>query len=184
MKPVAIGVIRTSHGVGGAVKVFSLSGETTHFFALTEVELRHGAQRSQVSIDWCRSHGDALLLKFVGVDTPEAAKRLSGAEIWVDRQAAAPLHTNEHYVSDLVGLRVVAVRGESLDGYPVVGDGSRAQADLGTVEAVYDGAQAPLLSIRTANGMRLVPFMQQFVGTVDLVSGTVELTAPWILDFE
>jgi 16S rRNA processing protein RimM len=170
---IAIGAVRGPHGIHGAVKVHSFSGETGHFRALTEVELRHGEHRQRMAIRSVTVQHRTPVLQFAGVETPEAARRWSGYEIRVPRDQAAPLATDEYYVDDLVGMDLVA--------------GNTAVA---VVTAVCDGAQAPLLEVRRLGDAGpegptlLVPFMDRFVGPVDPEKRRIPLEAPWVLDTE
>jgi 16S rRNA processing protein RimM len=126
--------------------------------------------RSEVEVLSVAVHGTTPVLRFDGVETPEAARKLTGCEIVVPREAAAGLQSGEYYVVDLVGL-VVRANGEV----------------RGTVTSVVEAAQAPLLEIEPAHGggrPALVPFMDRYVGLVDLAAGSIEVREPWILDFE
>ncbi|TVR69763.1 MAG: 16S rRNA processing protein RimM [Spirochaetaceae bacterium] len=165
----AIGIIRRPHGLKGALKVFSFSGETKHFAGLREVELRRDSARLRYAVTSVEIHNDTPVLFLDGVSDPDIAQTLRGYELWVPRELAAPLKEGEYYVRDLVGLNVVVGRDP-----------------IGTVVAVVDGSQAPLLEISREGrkGTLLVPFMDPFVGVPQEQSRTVEILEPWILDTE
>jgi 16S rRNA processing protein RimM len=110
------------------------------------------------------------LLKFKGIDSPEAAKALSGAELLVERQNAAPLSSDEYYIEDLCGLTLVSTTGYSA----AVG---------GIIAGVVEGGGGYLLDVTLPTGeQRLVPFRHEFVGKIDLEAATVELLVDWILE--
>ena len=46
-----VGIIRAVHGLAGKVKVESTSGETQHFFTLTDVTLRKGEKEIRQRIE-------------------------------------------------------------------------------------------------------------------------------------
>lgn len=172
MPSMRIGALRRPHGVRGAVKVESYSGESDHFRTLREIELVGPRdERVVMTVSSVAVHNGVPVLTFDEVDTPESIRRYSGWEIVVERTAAAPLNDDEYYVADLIGAEVV------------VGNDR-----VGTVIAVAEGAQAPLLEMRRTespdSGTVLIPFMERFVGTVDVVGGRVELKERWILDSE
>ncbi len=156
----AIGTIRTSHGVSGFLKVRSLSGEVGHFSRLETVYI--GSQAAPIPFEVeqvAPSKGGDVLLKLKGIDTPEDARRLSGKDIWADRGEAAPLKEGEYYLADLAGCRILS-RG----------------AEVGRVKAVIEGGSADLLEVVDAEGRTfLVPFLDRFVGEVDVQQGTIEL---------
>lgn len=162
-----IGAVRRPHGVKGAVKVISFSGETEHFLRLQDVELRKGETGRRYTVESVEIHHRTPVITFAGVTSPEDARSLAGWEIWVPAEQAAPLSADEYYVAELVGMRLVAPDGTT-----------------GAVVAVADGLQAPLLEIEWEGRTALVPFMAPFIGAVDRAERTVELLTPWVLDTE
>lgn len=162
----AIGRIRTSHGLGGDLRVASYSGETDHFSTLKEVELRHGDRRKTFAVERVRATAGHLLVKLAGIDSPEEAKGYSGWEIVVEREAAAPLGENEYYLSDLCKCDVVK-RGRR----------------LGSILSVCEGGGGDMLEVQVPSGKRFfVPFRNEFVGKVDIAKRTVEIEADWLLE--
>jgi 16S rRNA processing protein RimM len=105
-------------------------------------------------------------MKFAGVDAPEEAKALKGAEIIADRVHAAPLKPGEFYVEDLKGLEVA-------------GDGEV----LGRIMDIIEGGGGELAEIRLNSGeVRLVPFRGEFFGDISLKTGKAALLERWILE--
>jgi 16S rRNA processing protein RimM len=163
---VAIGKVRTSHGLRGEVKVHSYSGVWSHFEALKEVTLEKGAVQKVLVVESTRWSGDNLLLKFRGIDQPEAAKLLADFEFWVPKELAAPLEEGEVYLKDLIGCQVVHE--------------GKVQ---GTVTSFLEGGHVELLEVVKTDGSKAVlPFEDRYVGTIDLTGRTVELRVEWILD--
>ncbi|MDR2489980.1 MAG: ribosome maturation factor RimM [Spirochaetaceae bacterium] len=162
-------------GVEGFVKVRSLSGETEHLLARTELRLRFTAGQGDgtktYTVEQIRRFGgadDVLLIKFAGVDTPEAAKKLQSAEIITPREESAPLADDEFYIEDLKGL---AVRG--LDG-----------SDYGHIENIVEGGGGQLVELLLPEGAsRLVPFRHEFFGEVSVEHGFAVLIRPEIIGF-
>jgi len=157
-------------GVKGALKVQSYSGEYAHLASLKSVLLGPEGKPELavptriVAVDASARGMSAI---FAGYDTPERARALTGMELFLPREAASPLAENEWYIHDLVGLRL------TLSGEPV-----------GEVVAVLDGGADPLLEVKPSKGGAacLVPFRNEFIGAVDLDSGTMELLAGWLLE--
>jgi 16S rRNA processing protein RimM len=165
MAAIAIGRVRTSFGLDGSVKVESFSGETAHFLRLDEVEIRNGESVTRLNVERTRCAGRTPIMKFEGVDTREAARAMAGAELWVEREFAAELSENEFYTADLVGLTV------RFDG-----------ADIGTIASVLDGTNGELLEIELEGKKVLVPFLDRFVGQVNIEDGYLELRVRWIVE--
>ncbi len=175
----AIGRLGSPHGVHGDLKVKSYSGEFAHFLDLVELDLEPARDEGSpaarerpvprilhVRVRRIEEGPGGLLAAFQGYDSPEAARALTGMEIVVPRDKAAPLGPDEWYVADLVGLELVH-EGKS----------------LARVVSVIEGGPDPWLEAELEGGRRaLVPFRKEFVGAVDVPAGSIELLAPWLLD--
>ena len=158
MEKLAIGKIRTSHGLKGYLKVVSFSGETDHFFKLDSVLLKGKNRQRTFAVEEIKTFGTTVLLKLEGIDSPEDGKKLSGWEIWVEKEFAAPLKKGEYYVSDMVGCKVLF-----------------EENVVGTVKGVTDSSADDLLEVSTEKGLFYVPFRNEFVGEVNIPDGTIVL---------
>lgn len=176
MESLVTGVVRSSHGLDGFVKVETASGEVEHFASLDEVVLRTGGPggpERRLVIEAAEGNAQCLLLKFRGIDTPEQAKTLAGSEILVPRDMACPLKKGEYYVSDLCQC-VLVYEGTT----------------VGTITDVLEGGAGDLLEVTLAESAepgkarpkRLVPMRKEFIGKIDLKARTVELMHRWILE--
>jgi len=151
-------------GLTGRLKIESTSGEKDHFLGLKKVALRLGHLEKEYVIEDIFTA--PLSVKFAGIDSPDAAKTLTGAEILVPREQAAPLREGEFYIEDLRGLKVIA-----------------ESKTIGIISDVIEGGGGFLAELLLASGeKRLVPFRNEFFGSVDPVSGQVELLTSWILE--
>jgi 16S rRNA processing protein RimM len=166
-----VGLIGSPFGLKGFVKVRSLSGETDHLTARTELTLRQDGREKVYTVEaWEIRAGPSpvLLMKFAGIGAPEEAKTLMGAEIIAGRTHAAPLKPGEFYVEDLKGLELAAA-----------GDGEV----LGRVTDILEGGGGELAEIRLNSGeTRLVPFRKEFFGDISLETGKAVLLERWILE--
>lgn len=147
----AIGRLKTAHGVRGEVKVEVWSDLPDRFWQLDRLLLVSDANESWFDVQGVREGPKGLLVKLKGIDTPEAAK------VWINavikaRPVDTPLPEETWYTEDLVGLQVTDTHGQS----------------VGTVKAVWPGAQ-DLLEVTTADGRDvLIPFVQAWVPEVDM----------------
>jgi 16S rRNA processing protein RimM len=154
-------------GVKGFVKAKPLSGEPEHLERLETATLRRLKDEQTFYIEEIRIIGKALAIKFRGIETPEAAKALSGAELLVDRDHAAPLGKDEYYVEDLRGLPIYNLRGEI----------------LGEILDVLEGGNGQLIEALLSGGAtRLVPFRNEFFGEVDPEKRRAVLLNEWVLE--
>ena len=157
---IAIGIIRTSFGLRGELKVRSLSGEWEHFLTLKEIYLKNKTGNLlHYQVESVRLQKDTILLKLAGINTPEQGRTLSGTEIWVERQWASPKAEDEYYHADLCTCEVYI-----------------KQEKLGRIKSVIDGNASELLEVITKQGrVILIPFIDRYVGTVDIEQQKVYL---------
>ena len=162
-----IGKIGAAHGVHGFLKVHSFSGELDHMLSLSEVTVRQGNKERHLKIEESKAFPPAVLMRFSGFNNPQEAKTLTGAELLVNRSQASPLYEGEFYVEDLKGLVVLAEEGES----------------LGIITDIVEGGGSDLAELKLNDGkIRLVPFMQEFIGEINQDKGFVVLKNLWILE--
>jgi len=153
----------------GFVKVKPFSGETAHFSRLKTLTLRHDERETPYNVAEVIKRNGFLLIRFEGIDSPEAAATLNGAEIIAGREYAAPLQKGEYYIEDLKGLAVTDESGKV----------------LGTISDVVDGGGGQLAEVKLASGeKRFAPFRKEFFGDLSLDKGTLILLQPWILELD
>jgi 16S rRNA processing protein RimM len=157
-------------GLKGWLKITSPSGETAHLRSLKRVFLRDGTEYAVEGVSLA-----PLSVKLKGIDGPEAARLLGGAEMLVPRAEAAPLGDGEFYVEDLRGLEVFTLSG---------GPGTdTAGGPVGYIADVIEGGGGFLVEILFPSGeKKLVPFRNGFFGPVDPLSRRIELLETWILE--
>jgi 16S rRNA processing protein RimM len=162
----SIGTVKAAFGVEGFLAVSSHSGEFGHFKGLTGVTLLLGGKRRAAVIEATRVTGKGILVRFKGLDTPETARSLVGAEILVPRSAAAPLAAGQCYVVDLIGGSLY------FEG-----------KEVAKILSVVEGGQYDLFESELPGGrVVLVPYSKEFIGDVDLSGRRVELLCDWILE--
>jgi 16S rRNA processing protein RimM len=162
-----IGQVGSPFGVKGFVKVRPLSGEIDHLLKLKSVRLSKDGAEREAQIEEVSPAAPAVLMKFKGIDSPEAAKVLSGSQLIAGREQAAPLGEGEFYIEDLKGLAVVGADG----------------GDIGQVLDIIEGGGGELVEIGLSVGeKRLVPFRKEFFSEISPEHGRVVLQNLWILE--
>ena len=155
----AVGVITSTHGVTGELKVKSFSGEYRHLLGLRDAFLRKGGAERRVIFESVRRQDPGVIVKVEGLETPEKARVLVGWEIWVARSSAAPLGEQEYYAADLCRCRLWF-----------------GEEEIGAVRSVWEGGPSQLLEVVGKGGKTfLVPFSEHFIGDVDLANGKISL---------
>ena len=176
-----LGIVGSPFGLEGFVKVRPFSGETGHFFNLDKVTLSQNGTEKILNVAEIVPRGEILLMRFSGIDSPEAAGVLKGARIIAGREYAAPLKEGEYYVEDLKGLEVVNGEGEVLGLIMDIAEGGGGQ--LAEV-LLYAGGEPKPARIPAADKekTRFVPFRKEFFGDISPENGKIVLLEPWILD--
>jgi len=149
-----VGYVSRAHGLGGevAVKTFDPSSESLFDVPKVLVRRKDGVLK-ELAIESLRATGKEILLCLVGVDGRADAEQLVGSTVLVFREDLEEPAPGEYFQGDLVGMTAF----------------DEAGVLLGTVEEVWDSGPVPNLVIRgTGRGELLVPFVDEFVPTVDL----------------
>jgi 16S rRNA processing protein RimM len=163
-----VGLVGAPFGLKGFVKVRSLSGEIDHLLKLSPVILRQGTTERVWEVEESAAAFPAVALKFKGIDTPEDAKALSGAELIASREQASPLKKGEYYIEDLRGLEVILTESPEV---------------LGHITDILEGGGGNLAEIKLISGKTtLVPFRDEFFGEVNLQNRKIVLLNRWILE--
>ena len=101
-----VGVIISTHGLRGEVKVFPTTDDPSRFLDLEEVILVSGKGEQQKKFRSVKFFKKFVILGFEGWDRIEDVERLRGTSLVIDRKDAIPLEEGEFYVADLIGLSV------------------------------------------------------------------------------
>lgn len=106
-----VGVISSTHGIRGEVKVYPTTDEKTRFQELKEVILDTGKEQMTLEIENVRYFKQMVILKFRGIDNINDIERYKGRPLLVCREDAVPLDENEYYIADLIGMDIVTEDG-------------------------------------------------------------------------
>ncbi|MCR4580462.1 MAG: ribosome maturation factor RimM [Treponema sp.] len=173
-----VGFIRGTHGFSGECKVESTSGEYEHLLKLKDVTLRQGDEQREAKVESVSLGNAIAYVKFEGIDSDEAAKKLIRWEIEVPRKYCKPLKKDEWYIEDLRNCSLIYEE----KNVPATLDAPKI---LGTITDVLEGGAGYLLEVSLSESCDrkvLVPFNNEFIGKVDVKNGTVQLMHLWILE--
>ncbi|MBR3808329.1 MAG: 16S rRNA processing protein RimM [Lachnospiraceae bacterium] len=109
-----VGVISSTHGVRGEVKVFPTTDDMTRFKKLKEVILVTEKTEKVLKITSVKFFKQFAILKFDGIDTLNDVEVYKGASLFVDRKNAVKLEKDEYFIADLIDLTVVDESGNKL----------------------------------------------------------------------
>jgi len=160
-----IGRILGPHGIQGELKVYPLTDDPTRFDHLKAclLEGAPGSLPSACRFVGVRHQQGIVLLRLAGVEDRDAAEKLKGRHLLVERKDAVKLPQDAYFICDLVGCRV-----ETLDG-----------EDLGILEEVLaTGSNDVYLVKRPDTKDLLVPALKTVVRSVDIVERLVRVALP------
>jgi 16S rRNA processing protein RimM len=158
-----VGRIARAHGITGEVSVDVRTDAPEIRFAVGASLDTDPADRGPLTVTRTRWHSGRLLVTFDAVADRTAAEALRGTLLVVDSTTSPPVDTDEFWDHDLDGLPV-----ETVDGTPV-----------GVVAEVLHPPGPDLLAVRRADGSEvLVPFVKEFVPTVDVAGRRVVIDPP------
>ena len=109
-----VGVISSTHGVKGEVKVFPTTDDPARFKALKTVLLDTGKEHKALEITGVKIFKNKVILKFKGFDNISDIEKYKGMDLLIPREDAVPLEENENFIADLIDMTVVTDRGETL----------------------------------------------------------------------
>ena len=102
-----VGVISSTHGVRGEVKVFPTTDDINRFKKLKEVILVTEKTEKVLKITSVKFFKQFAILKFEGIDSLNDVEVYKGAQLFVDRKHAVKLEKDEYFIADLIDLTVV-----------------------------------------------------------------------------
>ena len=106
-----IGVITTTHGVRGEVKVYPTT-DPERFLSLDRVFLDTGKEKKELHVTGVRFFKQLAIVKFKGIDNINDIERYKGCSLYVTREDAIPLEEDEYYIADLQGMQMYTEDGE------------------------------------------------------------------------
>ncbi len=100
------GVITTTHGIRGEVKVYPTTDDVHRFEDLDSVLLDTGREYIELEIENVKYFKQYAILKFKGINNINDIEKYKGRSLYVTRDQAIPLDEDEYYIEDLIGLDV------------------------------------------------------------------------------
>lgn len=151
-----VGVITTTHGIRGEVKVFPTTDDKNRFKDLKEVYLDTGKDRMLLEVEGCKFFKQFVILKFKGIDNINDIEMYKRCPLLVTRENAVPLEEDEYFVTDLIGLRVLTETG----------------VEIGTLTDVISTGANDVYAVKLADGGEvLLPAIKDCILDVDMEAG-------------
>lgn len=145
------GEIVNTHGVRGEVKILPWT-DSAEFLAAFRTLYIDGRP---VKVRSARVHKQTVLASLEGVEDVNAAMRLKGRRVFIDR-ADAKLPEGGYFIQDIIGAEVVTEAGES----------------IGKLAEVMD-APASMIYVVRGERERLIPAVPEFILKTDADTGII-----------
>jgi len=153
-----VGVISSTHGVRGEVKVYPTTDDVRRFKKLKSVILDTGRGYLTLEIESVKFFKQFVILKFKDIDNINDIEKYKGKSLLVDRANAVRLRKNEYFIADMIGLKVFTEDGE----------------EFGTMKDVLEtGANDVYIIDSLKHGEVLIPAIKQCILNVNIEEGTM-----------
>lgn len=151
-----VGVITSTHGIGGEVKVFPTTDDPERFRSLKSLILRTRAGDLDCQVERVRFFKQMVILKLRGINSINEVEQYKGCELYVPRKDAVPLEENEYYIADLIGMEVY----------------TQDDQLLGILQDVLETGANDVYCVESKNyGQVLIPAIRQCIMKVDVEAG-------------
>ena len=160
-KYLVIGEITKPQGVRGEVKLRPITCDPERFEGLELAYLKRGEDYIPLRLKVSRRAQDAVFLCVEGVADRDAAEKLRGELLYIDRAHAVELDEDTNFLCDLIGLRGVDDEGN----------------EWGTLRDVLQPGGNDVYIFDGPRGETLVPALKSVVKKVDLEAGEMVLVA-------
>ena len=148
-----VGIISSTHGVRGEVKVFPTTDDVKRFKKLKKVILDTGREHLPLEVESVMFFKQFAIVKFKGIDNINDIEKYKGKSLLVDRENAVKLRKDEYFIADMIGLQVYTEDGEA----------------FGTMKDVLEtGANDVYIIDSIHYGEVLIPAIKQCILNVDI----------------
>lgn len=149
------GKIINTHGVRGGLKLESWCDTPKALASLKRVFLKNGSDHKCYKVKKASVFKQFVLFELEGINDIDAAMRLKNTIVFADRDDIS-IDEDAFFLADIIGLPVFdVVSGEK----------------IGTLSDVLNLGASDLYEIKTENGKKLIPAVDEFIKEIDLEKG-------------
>lgn len=144
------GKIVNIHGLRGEVKIMPWSDDPEFICEFDILYL--GKDKKLLQIENARVHKNMVLVKFKGIDTPEAANLLRNNIIYIDRNDVE-LEEGTYFIQDLIGLKVI---------------NADTNEEYGNVMDVFQTGANDVYEVKNGDKIVLIPAIPDVIVNIDI----------------
>ena len=163
-----IGVISSTHGIKGEVKVYPTTDDVNRFKKLKEVYLDTGKERVILHPESVKFFKQFVIIKFKEYNNINKIEQFRNKSLLVNRENAVRLRKDEYFIADLIGLKVM----------------TDEEKQLGILKDVLQTGANDVYIVETEEGKEvLLPAIKECVLNVDIEGGEILVhIMPGLLD--
>ena len=109
-----VGVIASTHGIAGEVKVFPTTDDNQRFKKLKQVFLDTGKEYLELEVERVRFFKNMVIVKFKRINNINDIEKYKGKDLLVTRENAVPLEEDEYFIYDIMDAQVVDEDGKEI----------------------------------------------------------------------
>lgn len=149
------GKIINTHGVRGGIKLESWCDTPADLASLKKIYLKEGSEYVCHKVKKASVFKQFVLFELEGINNIDVAEKLKNKVIFADRDDIS-IDDDAFFLADIIGLPVFDIlSGEK----------------IGTLSDVMNLGASDLYEIKTENGKKLIPAVDEFIKEVDLEKG-------------
>lgn len=155
-----VGIITSTHGIAGEVKVFPTTDDNSRFKKLKKCILKSKNETMELDVTGAKFFKNMVILKFKQFNNINEVEKYKNAELYVTRENAVKLSKDEYFICDLIGLKVI----------------DEDENEIGTVSDVLLTAANDVYEIESPDGKKyLFPAIKQCILAVDIEKGIMKV---------
>jgi len=158
-------IIINTHGVRGDVKLESLCDSPNVLADLKRVFVHENGKYREIKVIHTSIFKQFVLATLEGVTDMDQAAAMKGTTLYASRDDFE-LEEGDYFIADLIGLPIIDV------------DNGKT---YGTVKEVINRGASDIYVVKTPNGERMMPAVEEFVKKIDLDKGIFVKTIPGLL---
>lgn len=148
-----VGIITSTHGLKGEVKIYPTTDDVNRFKKLKDVILDTGNSTLTLEIESVKFFKQYVILKFKGIDNINDVEKYRQKNLYVTRSNAVKLSKDEYFIADLIGLKII----------------DETEQDIGILKDVIETGANDVYAIEMANGQELLlPAIKQCILEINL----------------
>jgi 16S rRNA processing protein RimM len=159
-----IGQLVNTHGVKGELKATALTDNPERFKKLKWVYIEKQKDTlEKIKITGVKFFKQLVILKFEGIDSIEAAEKLKGLYLKVDRENAVKLPKDSYFITDIIGLDVY----------------DENNILLGKLADIIQTGSNDVYTVKNDTGNEiLIPALKSVVKEISLQTGRISVILP------